>query len=79
MRGKFGSGDIVVYYTTTSEQSFATIRFVFQGDYGGPLVHVDAGAPTDITKMKLVGVASWGNGCGVTNYPGGKKCILDHP
>ncbi|KAF6213203.1 hypothetical protein GE061_010919 [Apolygus lucorum] len=38
-----------------------------QGDSGGP-IHLNHGAP--FNHMELIGIVSWGRGCGRPNYPG---------
>jgi len=34
---------------------------MFQGDSGGPLIN---------DRREMVGIVSWGTGCGEPNYPG---------
>ena len=46
-----------------------------QGDSGGPFIQ--KGSASDGSEDLLVGIVSWGSGCGSTNYPGVYADVLN--
>lgn len=62
--GSYGGDYDPVSMLCATRNSEGTIKDTCSGDSGGPLFTIEGG------NYRLVGLTSWGNACGLANYPG---------